>query len=74
MQTFLRREDMVNPSISQAVLTSAILTTPPTFSPRKPFEILLVNDPAHQLYNISLAVGIPPQHFHLLFDTRSTEL
>lgn len=46
----------------------------PITSAQSLFEVPLINDFAHQRYNISVAVGTPPQTFNLLFDTGSTDI
>lgn len=38
------------------------------------YVIPIINDLAHQRYNISISIGTPPQPFDLLFDTGSTDL
>jgi hypothetical protein len=38
------------------------------------FEVPLINDFAHQRYNISISVGTPPQTFNLLFDTGASDI
>ncbi|KAH6110629.1 hypothetical protein HBI65_008980 [Parastagonospora nodorum] len=37
-------------------------------------EVPIINDLAHQRYNISIALGTPPQLFSLLFDTGSSDI
>jgi hypothetical protein len=46
----------------------------PPIQTNNPYEVPLTNDLAHQRYNISLALGHPPQSFNLLFDTGSTDI
>jgi hypothetical protein len=38
------------------------------------FEVPLINDFAHQRYNISVSVGNPSQSFNLLFDTGASDV
>jgi hypothetical protein len=57
-------------TLSLTILSSA------TKSPQtnNPYEVLITNDLAHQRYNISIAVGTPPQPFNLLLDTGSADV
>jgi hypothetical protein len=53
-------------------LTSVFAAKPIQIS--NPYEIAIINDLANQRYNISIAVGTPPQTYNILFDTGSTDV
>ncbi|KAH7080206.1 aspartic peptidase domain-containing protein [Paraphoma chrysanthemicola] len=57
-----------------SILTKSNFATSPPTHAINPYEAPLVNDLAHQRYNISLAIGNPPQEFNLLFDTGSADI
>ncbi|KAH7086516.1 aspartic peptidase domain-containing protein [Paraphoma chrysanthemicola] len=57
-----------------SILAKSSLATNPSAHTISHYEVPLVNDLAHQRYNISLAIGNPSQEFNLLFDTGSADI